>query len=75
MQDYDGSLRIENSKKFQNQIKQMFNTMPESDIPVVKVGDVFKVRDCHFEITEISKEGIVAKGIRRGEFINKKFKC
>ena len=37
-----------------------------------KVGDVFRVRRCHFEVETISEHGISAKGITRKEFYDKK---
>jgi hypothetical protein len=75
MQMEDGRMvMLENNSELQKKMQQLLNSMPESDVPVVKVGDVFKIRDCHFELTEITEDGIKAKGIRRGEFIQKKLK-
>jgi len=31
-------------------------------------GQIFKVKKCHFQVTEITKKGIVAKGISRKEY-------
>jgi len=36
------------------------------------VGDVFKVRQCYFEVDTISEYGILAKGITRKEYFDKK---
>lgn len=35
---------------------------------VINVGQVFKIRWCYFQITEIDSEGIKAKGISRKEY-------
>ena len=37
-----------------------------------RVGDVFKVRHCHFEVETISEYGISCKGISRHEYFDKK---
>lgn len=37
-----------------------------------RIGDVFKVRRCYFEIETITKDGISAKGISRKEYFDKK---
>ena len=34
----------------------------------ISTGAVFKIKKCHFIITEINNEGIVAKGITRKEY-------
>ena len=50
----------------------MFNTTTENDIPVVRAGDVFKIRGCHFQVQEITEQGIFAKGIKRADYIREK---
>jgi len=35
---------------------------------VIKVGQVFKIKFCYFQITEITTQGITAKGISRKEY-------
>jgi len=35
---------------------------------MVSVGQVFKIRWCHFQITGITEKGIDAKGISRKEY-------
>lgn len=37
-----------------------------------RVGDVFKIRHCHFEVETISEYGISSKGISRHEYFDKK---
>jgi len=37
-----------------------------------RVGDVFKVRQCYFEVETINEYGISAKGIGRHEYFDKK---
>lgn len=37
-----------------------------------RVGDVFKVRRCYFEVETISEYGISAKGMSRKEYYKKK---
>lgn len=69
MQQEDGRLKLIDVKTFNS----LLNVSPENTVPVVKVGDTFKIRDCHFEVTDVNVGGIVAKGIRRGEFIKKHF--
>lgn len=39
---------------------------------VVKIGQVFKIKWCYFQIIEITQEGITAKGISRKEYYNLK---
>ena len=39
-----------------------------------RVGDVFRVRRCYFEVETISNYGISAKGITRHEYHNRKNK-
>ena len=35
---------------------------------VVKVGQIFKIKRCYLQITEITHDGIKAKGISRKEY-------
>ena len=37
-----------------------------------RVGDVFRVRQCYFEVESISGGGIIAKGINQHEYFDKK---
>jgi len=46
----------------------------EMEVPLVKIGDVFKIRDCRFEVSEIKPDGIFAKGITRKDFFEKRDK-
>ena len=43
-------------------------------INLARVGDVFRVRRCYFEIETISEYGISAKGISKHEYHEKKKK-
>jgi len=58
MQEKDGTLRL-------------LTTTEVSGVPfwkkskVLQTGQPFKIRKCYFQITEITQEGIVAKGISR----------
>jgi hypothetical protein len=46
---------------------ELASSMP-STAPVITVGDIFKVRGCHFQITTIVEDYILAVGISRQEF-------
>lgn len=39
---------------------------------ICRVGDVFRVRKCYYEVETISEHGISAKGISRYEYFDKK---
>ncbi len=39
---------------------------------VIKVGQVFKIKRCYFQIKEFTSEGIFAKGISRKEYYDLK---
>lgn len=52
---------------------EQFNSfLRHGSLNLACVGDVFKVRECHFEIETISEYGISAKGISKIEFEQKK---
>lgn len=72
MQLENGNLCPIEENKIPDELKRMLDTNP-NNVPLVKVGDVFKIRDCRFEVTEIREDGISAKGISRGEFLDKTF--
>jgi len=76
MMDERGRLECSDlsNPEFHKRLEKMLNTLPEKQVPYVKVGDTFKIRDCRFEVTEISEDGIKAKGLSRGEYIDKTFK-
>jgi hypothetical protein len=65
MQEPDGKLRVLN----QDELKGVFE---ETNRKVVWEGQVFKIRQCYFQITEITPEGIKAKGISRKEYFDQK---
>lgn len=66
MQNPDGKMTMINQDKFEEMLGCGRN--------VCRVGDVFRVRRCYFEIETISNYGISAKGISRREFFDKKQK-
>lgn len=43
--------------------------------PTIAVGDVFKVRGCHFRVSRIEGNGIIAQGISRKEFYEARRQC
>ena len=67
MQANDGSLVGLNEKQFQN-------FLGHGNRNLCRVGDVFRVRQCYFEVETISEHGISAKGISRHEYFDKKKK-
>lgn len=53
--------------------EQQFNAFNEHGTAnLCRVGDVFRVRKCYFEVETISEYGISAKGISRHEYFDKK---
>ncbi len=67
MQANDGTMVPITESQFKT-----FNT--HGTVNLCRVGDVFKVRRCHFEIESISEGGVSAKGIPRHEYFDKKKK-
>ena len=68
MQDETGRMQNIDPTTFQKMLDECLG-----DAPVVKIGDIFKIRDCRFEVTDITPDGISAKGLSRGDFLAKKF--
>jgi hypothetical protein len=65
MQDHTtGKMSMISQNKFEEMLGHGRN--------VCRIGDVFRVRRCYFEIETISEYGISAKGITRREFHEKK---
>ena len=62
MQSSDGSMRMLDLEEVK--------TNPEllNHPKVLSVGKYFKIKHCHFKITDINSEGIVAKGVERREY-------
>jgi len=55
--------------------EEQFKTLLEHGTSnICRVGDVFRVRRCYFEVETISEYGISAKGISRHEYFDKKKK-
>jgi len=65
MQNPDGSMTAITMKKF-TELTQ------NGGRNACRVGDVFKVRRCYFELETISDYGISAKGISKREYLSKK---
>lgn len=65
MQANDGSMVGVTEKQFQN-------FFGHGNRNLCRVGDVFKVRHCYFEVETISEYGISAKGISKHEYFDKK---
>ncbi|MBA7653781.1 hypothetical protein ES703_61642 [subsurface metagenome] len=65
MQANDGSMVAISTEQF-----KAFNEHGTANL--CRVGDVFRVRRCYFEIDTISECGISAKGISRHEYYEKK---
>ena len=65
MQAKDGAMVGVNEKQFQN-------FLGHGNRNLCRVRDVFKVRQCYFEVETISEYGISAKGISRKEYFDKK---
>ncbi len=65
MQAPDGAMVAVTEKQF-----DVFNQHRAANL--CRVGDVFKIRHCHFEVETISEYGISAKGISRHEYFDKK---
>ena len=60
MQEQDGTLREIDQLRFKEEIKKL-GTMA----PVIQVGEIFYVRGCKFQASEITLDGIFATGIAR----------
>ena len=52
--------------------KQFSSLLEHGNTNLTRVGDVFKVRGCYFQIENISDYGISAKGISRREYFEAK---
>lgn len=65
MQADDGCMVAVTEKQFKT-----FNEHGSANL--CRVGDVFKVRQCHFKVETISEHGVSAKGISRHEYFDKK---
>ena len=64
MQNPDGSMTPITATKFEELLAGGKNAC--------RVGDVFKIRRCYFELETISNYGISAKGISKIEYLSKK---
>ena len=67
MQANDGAMVGLNQEQFKSLIGH-------GNRNLFRVGDVFKVRQCYFEVETISEYGISAKGISRKDYFDKKKK-
>ncbi len=65
MQSRDGTMVSITESQFKT-----FNTHGTANL--CRVGDVFKIRSCRFEVMAITEDGITAKGISRREYFDKK---
>ena len=65
MQAQDGSMVGLNQEQFKS-------LLGHGNRNLCRVGDVFKVRQCYFEVETIGEAGIVSKGISRKEYFKKK---
>lgn len=65
MQTLDGAMVGLNEKQFNSFHKH-------GSANLCRVGDVFRVRRCYFEVETISEYGISAKGISRKEYFDNK---
>ena len=64
MQNPDGSMTPITMEKFEELLSGGKNAC--------RVGDVFRIRRCYFELESISDYGISAKGITRREYLTRK---
>ena len=65
MQEQDGSMTMLDAKKV--------DELSASDRKkIVSVRQVFKIRQSYFQITDITPEGITAKGISRRDYFDLK---
>ena len=65
MQNPDGSMTAITMENFLDITKQGGRN-------ACRVGDVFKIRRCYFELETISDYGISAKGISKREYLTRK---
>ena len=63
MQAPNGNILPIEESEFQRQLREHALTAP-----VVQVGDVFKIRGCHFVVSEIRANAISAVGIPRQDY-------
>ena len=61
MQDNTGKLHPITDDKFKSLLKS-----DKFGANVVTIGDRFNIRGCRFEVTEITTDGIYAKGVKSG---------
>lgn len=55
-----------NSGSLEQISKNQFDAMDsnfKNKANTVKIGDKFKIRSCHFEVINITFEGLIAKGV------------
>lgn len=62
MQEPDGSMTKINAEQFEKFLAGGHRN-------VVTVGDVFRVRSCHFKVETISEHGISARGISERDYV------
>lgn len=67
MQAKDGSMVSINEKQFHT-------LLGHGNRNLCRVGDVFKIRQCCFEVETISEHGVSAKGITKPEYAKLKKK-
>lgn len=65
MQNPDGSMTMITTKAFDDITQQGGRN-------ACRVGDVFRIRRCYFELETISDYGISAKGISKREYLARK---
>lgn len=63
MQANDGSIVGLEEEQYESFLKH-------NNTNLITVGDVFKVRGCHFRVENISESGISAKGISKREYFD-----
>ena len=67
MQKQDGTMRMLDAEQFNKAIRDYSTTGK-----IVSTGEVFKIKRTYFQISEITSDGIVAKGISRREYFDRK---
>jgi len=65
MQSHDGTLTpVDAADK--SQLAKVFNVdFPDAQQPLVRVGDTFRIRGCHFQVSDLSSTGLRAVGISK----------
>jgi len=69
MQDERGKMHEISQEEFEGLLTTKSQTKAQR---IVRVGDVFKVRSCTFEVSEITTDGIYAKGISYHEWLSRR---